>query len=86
MKKGLCNICGAAGPLTRDHIFPVSTVPFDTLEVRTLAAHLSCGLRKSSSFVAVSIGARFARTVIPHGSAVAMIPISKNLDRRWLPG
>jgi hypothetical protein len=42
MKKGLCNICGTAGPLTRDHIFPLSTVKFDRLEVRKLITYLSC--------------------------------------------
>ena len=42
MKKGLCNICGKARPLTRDHIFPLSTVSSRSLEVRTLAQDLSC--------------------------------------------
>ena len=49
MKKGLCNICGTAGPLTEDHIFPLSTVPFDLLEVRGLAEHLSCNPSKPRS-------------------------------------
>jgi len=42
MRKGLCNICGTAGPLTRDHVFPLSTVIMRTLEVHTLAQDLSC--------------------------------------------
>ena len=43
MKKGLCNICSTAGPLTEDHIFPLSTVgPRSLLEVQTLAQYLSC--------------------------------------------
>lgn len=42
--KGRCLICGALGPLTRDHVPPQSVVPPQHVEVRRLLSRVSDGV------------------------------------------
>ena len=59
MKKGVCNICGKTGPLTKDHLFPKSTVPMEPLDVSTLSQDLSCEPSRRQR----ALGAAVRRTI-----------------------